>query len=223
MGCSKKNIPTDESGFGLEYYPTMQGKFVEYDVDSIVYTDLPVDTIYYKYRIKEKIADSFTDNENQPALRLERYIKNYDPNISYDSMTWRIKEIWLVNATKNTIQVVEGNVRYTKLIFPVQENASWNGNARNTMGEWLYTYDYINKRESVNGILLDHVLQVREKEFKTLISYQHYSEKYAKGIGLVQREITDILSNKIVANVVIEKRIETGIIYKQTLLKYGYE
>lgn len=223
MGCSKKNIPADDSVIGLDYYPTAQGKFVEYDIDSIVYTDLPVDTIYYKYRIKEKIADSFTDNENQPAIRLERYIKNYDPNLSYDSMSWRVKEIWLVNANKNTIQVVEGNVRYTKLVFPVEENASWNGNARNTMGEWLYTFDYINKRESINGIVLDQVLQVKQKDFKTLISYQHYSEKYAKGVGLVQREITDILSNKIVANVVIEKRIETGIIYKQTLVKYGYE
>ena len=223
LSCSKKKIVSDEGLLGLEYYPTAAGRFIVYDVDSTVYSDLPVDTFSYIYRIKEKIADSFIDNEGQPAIRLERYIKYFNPKLAYDSMPWIIKEIWLANANKKSVQVVESNVRYTKLVFPIEEKGSWDGNANNTKGRWLYSYDYINRKETINKQTLYNVLLIKQQENKTLISYQYYTEKYAKGIGLVQREITDILSNKIVGGVPIEKRIETGIIYKQTLLTYGYE
>lgn len=208
---------------GLDYYPATIGKYVIYDVDSTIYNSLTQDTTVTKYRIKEKITELFTDNEGQDALRLERFIKKYNPNKSYDSIAWTIKEVWMVNANSKSIQVVEGNVRYTKLIFPIQQGASWDGNAKNTMGEWLYTYEYIDKAETIGSKQVDKVLNVKQKNYRTLISYQNYNEKYAKGIGLVYREITDILSNNVIANVPVEGRIEDGIIYKQTLVTYGNE
>lgn len=223
VSCSKKKVSDNENLLGLEYYPTVSGKFVIYDVDSIIYTDLPIDTIVYSYRIKEKLTDTFTDNLGQPAIRLERYIKKSDPDRPYDSIPWNIKEVWMVNADKNSIQVVEGNVRYTKLVFPIEANNTWNGNAGNTMGEWLYTIDYIEKKETINNNSLDKVLLVTQKEYKTLISHQSYSEKYAKGVGLVAREITDIYSNTIKPGIPIENRIEKGMKYKQLLVSYGYE
>lgn len=223
FSCAKKKIPQDDSLLGLDYYPTTIGRYAIYDVDSTIYNSLTQDTTVTKYRIKEKITDLFTDNEGQDALRLERFIKKYDPNKSYDSIAWTIKEVWMVNANKKSIQVVEGNVRYTKLVFPVQQGANWNGNAKNTIGEWLYTYEYIDKAENIGSKQLDKVLNVKQKNYRTLISYQNYTEKYAKGIGLVYREITDILSNNVIANVPVEGRIEDGLIYKQTLVTYGNE
>ena len=223
LSCTKKKLPADTSILGLEYYPTTFGKYIIYDVDSIVYTQIPKDTLMYKYRIKERIADSYTDNVGQPAIRLERFIKWFDPTKSYDSIPWTVKEVWMVNATNSAIQVVESNERYTKLIFPVQEKATWNGNANNTMAEWDYFYDYINKKETINGNLLEKVLLVKQKDYRTLISYEYYVEKYAEGVGLVSREIKDLLSNSIIANKPVEDRIESGIIYKQTLVTYGYE
>lgn len=223
FSCAKKKIPDSSALLGLDYYPTTYGKFVIYNVDSTIYNSLAQTTITTSYLIKEKIADNFTDNEGQQAIRLERFIKKYNPTKPYDSIPWTIKEVWLINATNKSIQVVEGNVRYTKLIFPVQLNANWNGNAKNTIGEWLYSYNYIEKSETIGGKQLDKVLLVKQKEYRTVISYQNYNEKYAKGIGLVYREITDIYSNNVIANVPVEGRIEDGLIYKQTLVTYGYE
>jgi hypothetical protein len=60
-GCVKKKVVSPVI-YGLDYYPTTQNKFIVYDIDSIIYTEIPRDTITYRYRIKEKIADSFTDN-----------------------------------------------------------------------------------------------------------------------------------------------------------------
>lgn len=223
MACTKKKVPASNTLLGLDYYPKTKGKFIEYDVDSTVYIEIPKSSIQYKYRIKEKIADSYLDNEGQPAIRLERYIKKYSSTKPYDSIPYTIKEVWMVNATDKSIQIVEGNVRYTKLIFPVQESASWDGNAKNTIGEWQYTYDYIDKAETINNKSLNSVLLVKQYFLPTEISYKSYNEKYAKGIGLVYRQIIDVISNTVVAGVNILDRIDKGIIYKQQLVNYGYE
>jgi hypothetical protein len=207
----------------LDYYPTTLGRFVVYDVDSTVYNDLAQDTVYYKYRIKEKLSDNFTDNEGKPATRLERYIKLYNPSKPYDSIPYIIKEVWMLTADDKKVQVLESNLRYTKLIFPIQANASWNGNSNNILGEKFYSYAYIDRAETINGVSLKNVLQVKQQDDKTLISWQYASEKYAKDVGLVYREIKDIYSNTVVSGVPVENRIEKGLIYKQTLVTYGYE
>lgn len=223
VSCVKKQIPADESLLGLDYFPKTIGKFVVYDVDSTVYTEIPSDTLTFKYRIKEKLVESFIDNEGHTALRLERSIKMYSASLPYDSMPWQVKEAWMVNADNQRVQVQENNIRYTKLIFPVEENASWNGNAGNNLGEAFYSYDYIDKKETLNGQKLNAVLLVNQKNKRTLISYENNFEKYAKGIGLVQRQILQLFSNTIVPNVAVENRIENGLIYRQTLVTYGYE
>ncbi len=208
---------------GLDYYPTQIGKFVVYDIDSTVYDELSQTSKLYKYRIKEKLVENFTDNEGKPAIRIERYIKVYNPLKSYDSIPYVIKEAWMANADDKKIQVVENNLRYTKLIFPIKESTSWNGNANNTLGELTYSYSYIDKAEVINGNSLTNVLFVIQRDDKTLIAQQYYTEKYAKGVGLVCREIKDIYSNNVVAGIPIEQRIEKGVIYKQLLVSYGYE
>ncbi len=221
--CTKKNIPADESVLGLNYYPIVAGKFIVYDVDSTVYTQIPKDTLYFRYRIKEVLSDSFTDNEGKTAWRIERYIKHYDAKRSYDSLPWTMKEVFMMNATNKSIQVVEKNIRYTKLVFPIEDQASWNGHAFNTLGERTFKYEYFDRAEKIGTTDLQNVLKVRQFDFPTLISHQDYSEKYAKEVGLVSREIIDLLSNKIVAGVQVKDRIESGIIYKQTYVTHGIE
>jgi hypothetical protein len=223
ISCTKKKVEDAGAILGLGYYSIQIGKYVVYDVDSTVYNDLTQTSILYKYRIKEKFADYFTDNEGRKAIRIERYIKKYDPNKSYDSIPYIIKEVWMANVDEKKVQVVESNIRYTKLIFPIQQNANWNGNANNTLGAWNYTYSYIDKAETINGVNLNNVLLVVQKDDKTLISQQYYIEKYAKEIGLVYREIKDIYSNTVVPNVPVDQRIEKGIIFKQTIVSYGNE
>ncbi|MBX3164440.1 MAG: hypothetical protein KF900_08165 [Bacteroidetes bacterium] len=219
FSCGKKQSQIPETDMGFNYFPTQSGKFVVYDIDSTVYAEISRDTVTYRFRVKEKIADSFTDNEGKNAIRLERYIKRFDENKPYDSMTWTMKEVYAIYPSEKNIQVQENNVRFVKLIFPVALNASWNGNAANTLQKEMYVYDYINIKEGV----FSNVLKVSQKEFRTLISYESKFEKYAKGIGLIQKQHSFLLSNNIIPNVSVENRIESGYIYTQTLVSYGYE
>jgi len=223
FSCKKKVIPSSSIDVGEDYYPKTLGKYVIYDADSTVYDEFTGLPTTWKYRIKEKIEEEFTDSQNKPALALKRYIKKYDSTKTYDQIPWTIKDVWQVNVSASRVEVVEENVRFVKLIFPVKQGSEWNGNVTNTIGEWEYIYDYIDKTEMINNVNFDKVLKVEQKEFRTLISYQYYIEKYAKGVGLVYREIKDLYSGNVIPNKPVEERIEKGTIYKLTVVSYGTE
>jgi hypothetical protein len=209
---------------GLEYYPLSTGRFVEYEADSTVYTEVPKDTLYYKYRIKEKIVEEYVDNQGVKTHRLERYIKQYDPQTPYENMTWQTKEAWLVKANTTRVQVQENNNLFTKLIFPTLINASWDGNAYNVLGKTTYSYEYIDRAETINSVPLSRVLKVKEKTDTTnKIVYQLQYEQYAADVGLVFREYTHLESNNIVDSIPLKNRIEKGVVYTLRILNYGTE
>lgn len=230
MIACKKSKPETPPDVGYDYAPTNIGKYIVYDVDSTVYDDFANDTLYFKYRIKEKLEENITDNEGRAAIKLVRYIKVYDPNTSYDNMPWQIKDVWSYTKTATTLEVVEENVRFTKLIFPMIEDATWNGNAHNTLGTRDYKYNYIDQTETINGTTFDKVLYVEQKDdkLKNVIHREFYIEKFAKNIGLVYKEIKDLNSGTVTLNpngtiVPVENRIKSGIIYKQIYVTHGIE
>ncbi len=236
FSCEKKSIPASEYDVGYDYYPQTIGKYVIYAADSTIYDEFTFQPTTYKYLIKEKIEDTFTDPEGKPALRLVRYIKKYDSTKTYDQMAWAVKDAWQVNVSATSVDVVEENVRFTKLAFPVKTNGTWNGNAKNTIGEWMYSYKYMDKKETISAVYLDNkqninnavplekVAYVKQKDFLTAISYDYYIEKYARGVGLVYREIKMLATNVPQIGVAIENNpARKGTIYKLSILSYGTE
>ncbi len=228
MACTKKTNSVPDSGH--EYAPSAIGKYVIYDVDSTVYDDFKKDTTYYKYRIKEKLEQFFTDNEGRQAIKLVRYIKTYNPLVNYNDIPWTIKDVWSYTKTSRFLEVVEEDVRFTKLIFPIKEDDTWNGNAKNTLGSCEYKYDYIDRVEVINGMKMDSMLLVVQKNDKNnVIHREYFVEKYAKHIGLVYREIKDLYSNTVIVNpngggiIPVEQRIQKGVIYKLTYISHGFE
>ena len=140
-------------------------------------------------------------------------------------MAWVIKDVWQVNVTPKDVQVVEENVRFIKLIFPVKQSSTWDGNVWNTNGEWDYIYSYVDAQESINSNNFSKVLCVTQKSFPTLISREYYIEKYAKDVGLVYREINDLkLPVATPTNMPVSSIPQkSGIVYKSTIVNYGYE
>jgi hypothetical protein len=226
LSCKKKKTPVDPPDAGNDYYPTALGKYMVYDVDSIVFDEFTYDSTHYKYQVKEKLEEEYTDAQNRPAIKLVRYIKKYDAAVSYSAMPWTIKDVWQANVTKTNVEVVEENIRFIKLIFPVKESGSWNGNLYNTMEEWEYTYAYIDQPEKFNTLNFDKVLKVTQMHFPTLISRKDYLEKYAKGAGLVYREIIDLKYKNVVSNVNLDWSLipqKSGVVYTQKIVSWGTE
>lgn len=227
FACKKKTESPPDVGY--DYAPTAIGKYIVYDVDSTVYDDFFHDTTNTKYRIKEKLEEIYVDNQGRNSIKLIRYIKKYNPSISYDNMSWEIKDVWNYTKTNTTLEVVEEDVRLTKLAFPVMVDVTWNGNANNTIGDWEYKYDYVDKKEMINETTFDNVLLVVQRNDKNnAIHREYFIEKYAKNVGLVYREIKDLYSNIVTLNPngsikPVEQRIQKGVIYKLTYVTHGSE
>lgn len=228
VSCKKK--VEDAPDVGYDYAPLKLGQYIVYDVDSTVYDDNNMDTTYYKYRIKEKLEENFIDNQGRTAIKLVRYIKKYIDTVSYDVIPWTLKDVWNCIKTRTTYEVVEEDIRFTKLIFPVKGDASWNGNAQNNLEEWDYKYIYFDRTEKINGKTFDNVLYVEQKDDKSknVIHRQYFIEKYAKDVGLVYREMKDLQSQTITVGTnglptPVESRIKKGFIYKQTYVTHGLE
>jgi hypothetical protein len=133
--------------------------------------------------------------------------------------------VWQVNVTNRNVEIVEENIRFVKLIFPVKKNSTWNGNSTNTMEEWDYKYSYMDNKETIGGIQFDKVALIIQKHFPTKISREDYSEKYAKDIGLVYREIIDLEYKSVYPENTLWQNIpdKSGVVYSATVVSYGNE
>jgi len=178
--CKKETAEPIDMGYG--YFQTGLGSWVVYDVDSIVHSAFYLQTDTYIYQIKEVIDTVvFLDEEDRPSQRIERFIKKHD------TLNWVIKDVWFSTLTTRTAEKVEENNRYIKLVFPINEGETWNGNAYNTIDEWEYEYTTVDAAETVNTLLFDSVLTVLQIDEVTLINSEYAEEKYAKGVGMIYK------------------------------------
>ncbi len=217
--CKKKQEEEILVDLGQDYFPVKVGNYIVYDVDSVAYSLLLHDTIISKYRIKEEIDTLFEDNSGRQTIRLVRYKKNFSATIPYDQMSWKVQDVWMANKTNTTAEVVEENVRFIKLIFPVANAKTWNGNAQNTQPEWKYKYENTDAPLTINKLNFDKTVKVTQRFSSSLIHYQSYVEKYARGVGMIYKEKIDVKSNTI-SSVPILNRIEEGIVYKMNVVEY---
>lgn len=187
FSCKKSSIqpvPVDES-----YFPLITGKYIIYDVDSIVISNFFDTTDTTHFELMEQVDSPYMDASNQQAFRIIRSRRNLpaDP--------WVITDIWSAKLTANTAEKVEENLRFVKMNFPVQLNKTWKGNSQiNTdspfvyLADWDYQYTDVNISLEVNNTLYDSVVTVTQYKDINAIQTTFYQEKYAKNIGLIFKE-----------------------------------
>ncbi|MBL7774148.1 MAG: hypothetical protein JNM95_14890 [Chitinophagaceae bacterium] len=199
--CKKEVVPPEDISIGQEYFPTELGHFVEYQVDSFLFNDFTKKVDTFKYEIKDVITDTFTDNENRLSHIVTRY-KRYS-----SSEAWTENLVYYVTKTPYRVEVVEQNLRFIKLVFPVKENVKWYGNSYiptklNSelawLDQWYYKYDRISLPFTSGILIFNDGLVVNENDYSKgnpELYPDEYAAKifakeaYAKGVGLVYREI----------------------------------
>jgi hypothetical protein len=174
----KEDTVTTPVFTGYSYAPDNIGHEIIYDVDSIIKSDFDGLTHVNHYQIRELIADTFTDNQGRPTLRLERY-KRLTP-----SDPWIIYKVWTANKTNVHYEKKEDNVTYVKLAFPPSANVTWNGNSLNTFEQRDYGYSSFNSPESFNGLNFDSALTVMQYEYGDFLDSVRNEEKYATNVGM---------------------------------------
>ena len=211
--CHKENIvPADvEFSADKQYFPLETDKSLIYKVTEIT-IDKPSD--YYDtivYYLRERTDIPFIDNEGDTTYRIERFKSQTTSN-------WTISDAWEAKLTTYTAEKVEENQRFIKIKFPLAIGKYWNGNLKNELDDKDCTITSLSSKYKNENIQLDSCLSITRDSSVTQISKQYDVEIYARNIGLVYKEITDINSQEVIYGVPIENRIYRGTIYRQELI-----
>lgn len=187
FSCKKSSISPpviDES-----YFPLETGKYIVYDVDSVVYSNFSNSTDSFSFQIMEYVDSSYLDASNEIAYRIIRSRR------AGENSAWVVHDIWSANLTDHRAEKVEENLRFIKMDFPVLLDKTWKGNSLiNTdsplvyLSDWDYQYTEVNGQFSLDTMQFDSVVTVTQHDEENAIEKNIYIEKYAKHVGLIYKE-----------------------------------
>ncbi len=189
--CEKK-VDQPISAPLSDYFPLQVGKYITYDLDSVVYyTNFGQSAVIKSYQIKYEVDAAITDNTGRPAYRVIRYLRKFS------NQPWVADNTVMVVSTTTALEYVENNLRFIKLAYPIMQDFSWKGNTYITtttinsdlkyLDAWEYRYDSINMPAKIGALTVDSTIKVIEVDDQTAIDKTFSEAKYAKGIGLVYR------------------------------------
>ena len=197
----KKESETFETASLSDYYPLEVGKYISYNLDSTVFLNFGKQREVVSYQVKDVVDAAITDNLGRPSYRIIRYSrkKASDP--------WIANNTFMATSTDKSLEFVENNLRYIKLILPVKADNSWRGNSfidtytsgsdMRYLDNWDYIYDSVANPVTINSFNFENTLKVFQRDEvindplipgATYAERTYSAEKYAKGVGLIYKE-----------------------------------
>jgi hypothetical protein len=204
FSCKKETETIPAIPFS-DYSPLVVGKFITYNLDSLVYTNFGTVVAHRLYEVKYKVENEYLDNSGRKAFRISRSISvpganNFIPENTFSALN-----------TATAHEFVENNQRVFKLTQPVADGNTWKGNSAidvtssidlQYLGDWDFTYDSVGVSKRVGSYIFPNTLIVRQRDYSfglpvvpvtssnpTLYATKDFAkEVYAKGVGMVKRE-----------------------------------
>lgn len=221
--CQTEVLPPQDLRLGLDFYPLETGLFAEYEVEVINYTVVnEPDT--QRYQLRELVADSFSGQGGEDVFMLERFTRMGDEE------RWSLDSVWTARSSSQRIVVVENNVPRVKLVFPFKTGLTWDANALNSREE--NSYELV----ATPQVLIDEIVSpldsgtfdnlltvIQEQSQDTIITRVEASETYAQDIGLVYKKTLRLQYCNSEPACIGLGLLESGRIYRQTLIAYGKE
>jgi len=218
ISCKKQDIEQTQIKFDYNYFPLDSGAWRQYAVSQIVVDDATNIRDTSVYQLKEVNSGWILNASGNSVMRIERFVR------SNNNDKWKINSVWQAGIDNRNAFQIEENVKYIKLKFPIKVNRSWNGNAYNnidTLSNYRYNIESLDILDSVNNIIFDSVLKVIQKDKTSIIDKVYFFEKYAYGVGLIEKQQIDIYSTDVDPSIPIEDRVTKGVLYYCKLTDYG--
>lgn len=223
FGCQSRDILPKRTG--EEYVPIRVGAYWEYAVAETTISPVGGQVNVFS-ELRFDVVDSLI---NAGELT---YILQQKTRLT-GATDWTVGETWSVRISEFQLVQQEGNVPYVKMLFPLSEGKSWNGNALNNLGGTdacadgtfacdNYIVTDLNKPFEIPGTLSydDSVTILENNEDDPIVMKDVRKSVYARDIGVVYREETH-LEYCTVGTCIGEQVVENGRIYKQTLTAHG--
>jgi hypothetical protein len=196
--CEKKTEKNYGSDATRGYYPLNKGQYITYDVDSVLYDDFTGDSVQKHCQVRYTTLDTFTDNQNRLSYQVAVHKRNSD------TLSWETSDVFFATPTATGLEVVQNNLRFLKLAFPVSNSYTWNATSNIATNDpdltyfkdWMFKYSnkgngYNNGRAQFdNTVIVDQI----DHSLNIPVTQGVYSERtfgrevYAYDIGLVYRE-----------------------------------
>ncbi len=189
---------TDNNSYTVDYkynyYPVDSGHYIVYNVDSVTFDYNADQGTYIRDTVHYQMLVSFGDTIHDllDSVNFRLYLSTRaDSNASWGTPygTYGLR-------TKTNLQVVENDIRFIKLVFPPEQQESWNGNlyvpttgAYTTYSGWNYHYTNVDTDVIINGQTYSHAAVVSEvNNNSSLISKTVRTEIYAPNVGMIYQE-----------------------------------
>lgn len=181
LASCEKDEPATVVDLGLRYFPVEVGTYVDYVVDTVFVDEQGGFPIFEEtYELRELLADQFTDPEGRVSERIERFVK--------DSLgQWVIRDVWYQHRSAAVAERVEENVRRIRMVFKPDTRKKWDLNALNPLPELEMEYVSVDEPASINGFSFDSTVVVNTTFTNNLVDTIINLERFAKGIGLVEK------------------------------------
>jgi hypothetical protein len=208
IGC-KESKEDFEREAPSDYIPLQTGKYFTYRLDSLVFPQAGRAEETHYYQEKHVIDAQITDNLGRPSYRVFRYLRD-----TAATQAWQPAGSYFVTSLAGSVEVIDDNMRIVKLASPIAEGTTWKGNRfladepyatkysfsnDDNMEDWDYNIE--SKGESIklgnktfNNVItvrsIDEALNAPVTAPLSFGSKSFSEERYAKGIGMIQQELT---------------------------------
>lgn len=230
VSCEKVNEDFDLDR-GYDYFPLEEGRSWTYQVDSIIYDDDGARVDSSTSFVREEIVEEYVDALGDTIFRIERFWRGSDTS------QWEIRDVWAAFTSEGQAFRVEENLKFVKFVFPPAVGKRWDGNIFfdesveiTVAGEPLIMYKDWNK---YNLLSVDESESIAGKEYQNVatvlltddkeqneIERRYALEKYARGVGLVEKHYIILDRQCDCSNIAWEDSAHSGFILKQTLIEY---
>jgi hypothetical protein len=172
-----------------EYFPVKVGNYWIYDVSESTFTNQyveePVDSI--TYQVRERIDTVFRDQTGELTYKLIRSRRNDA------SQAWGNDSIVLIQKSNLDLRYTRDNLKTVRLVFPVRENKTWNGNAFNFREPGEYTYTQVGQPYTLDDSTYQNTVRVVQDYSDNLVEFDDSHEVFALGVGMVYKRIIDFI------------------------------
>ena len=225
--CKEETIPAMSVEVDTDFYPLEVGRTWIYQTDSVVYNKQmnSVDTLLGF--VKEEITAEFVVAGDVDTYSIERSFRRSA------SDQWNVTDIYSASFIDNKATRNEENLRFVKLVFPTTLDQVWDGNqffdesvSVNVAGELIEVYKNwgseiidVESTEMINGIEYVNCTVVLLADSENSIEKRFAKEIYAKGVGLISKEMVILDTQNSDASLPILDRAEKGFVLSQSLIE----
>lgn len=196
--CNKET--EKPAAVSTDYFPVTKGHYVIYQTDSTLWDDFTRTVKRKSMQLRYTVTDTFHDLNQQVAYKM--LVERRDSV----NLPWDLNSVFYVLPGAGYLDYVQNNLRIRKLIYPVAQDKTWDGNSQIAISQpelqyfqgWEYRYTDVAQPYS-NGLKsFENTVSIPQADMATgndTLSPQDYADRtfskevYARGVGLVDREL----------------------------------